>query len=90
LDALASEDGVSETSLAHLRSHYEDKFRQAMAQRDGIDAETDTAQYQRLQTEVLHAERAAVIRLRDQGRIDDEVLRTLERELDLEDQRLRH
>jgi hypothetical protein len=28
LDALTSEDGVSETSLAHLRSHYEDKFRQ--------------------------------------------------------------
>jgi monovalent cation/hydrogen antiporter len=46
--------------------------------------------YQRLQTEVLYAERAAVIRLRDQGHIADEVLRTLERELDLEDQRLRH
>jgi monovalent cation/hydrogen antiporter len=90
LDALASEDGVSETSLAHLRSHYEDKFRQVIAQRDGMDEEPDTTMYQRLQSEVLHAERAAVIRLRDQGHIDDEVLRTLERELDLEDQRLRH
>jgi hypothetical protein len=38
---------------------------------------------------VLNAERAAVIHLRDQGRIDDDVLRTIERELDLEDQRLR-
>jgi Na+/H+ antiporter len=89
LDEAAAEDGVSEMSLAHLRSHYEDKLRQVMAQRDGIGEEPDMAMYQRLQTEVLHAERAAVIRLRDQGRIDDEVLRTLERELDLEDQRLR-
>jgi len=37
---------------------------------------------------MLHAERAAIIRLRDQGRIDDEVLRLVERELDLEEQRL--
>jgi hypothetical protein len=89
LDELASEDGVSETSLAHLRSHYEDKLHQVMAQRDGVEEEPDTAMVQRIQIEVLHAERAAIIRLRDQGRIDDDVLRTLERELDLEDQRLR-
>jgi Arc/MetJ family transcription regulator len=37
---------------------------------------------------VLTAERAAVIRLRDQGRIDDEVLRQVERELDLEVQQI--
>ncbi len=49
----------------------------------------DSARQQRTQTEVLKAERVAVIRLPDQGHIDDEVLRTLERELDLEDQRLR-
>jgi hypothetical protein len=43
---------------------------------------------QRLQQEVLTAERAAVIGLRDRGRIDDETLRLVERELDLEEQRL--
>ena len=90
LDELASDDGVAETSLARLRSHYEDKLHQVMAQRDGAAEQPDIVIDQRLQTEVLKAERAAVIRLRDQGRIDDEVLRTLERELDLEDQRLRH
>ena len=60
-----------------------------MAQRDGVEEERDTVIYQRIQTDVLNAERAAVIHLRDQGHIDDEVLRTIERELDLEDQRLR-
>jgi CPA1 family monovalent cation:H+ antiporter len=95
LDALASEDGASESSpvhlssLAHLRSHYEDKLRQVMAQHDGMEEERDTVIYQRIQTDVLNAERAAIIHLRDQGRIDDDVLRTIERELDLEDQRLR-
>jgi hypothetical protein len=34
------------------------------------------------------AERGAVIRLRDEGYIDDEVLRRVERELDLEEQQL--
>jgi len=42
----------------------------------------------RLRQEQLQAERNAIIHLRDQGRIDDEVLRQVERELDLEEQRL--
>jgi monovalent cation/hydrogen antiporter len=88
LDELAAEDGVSETLVAHLRSHYEVKLSQVEAQHDG-EEEQDTAFEQRVHKEVLNAERAAVIHLRDQGQIDDEVLRTLERELDLEDQRLR-
>jgi Na+/H+ antiporter len=35
----------------------------------------------------VQAERRAIIRLRDEGRISDDVLRTLERELDLEESR---
>jgi len=35
----------------------------------------------------VRAERRAIIRLRDQGRISDDVLRTMERELDLEESR---
>ena len=38
--------------------------------------------------EVLQAERLALIRLWDEGQIDDEVLRTLQRELDLEESRV--
>jgi monovalent cation/hydrogen antiporter len=37
---------------------------------------------------VLQVEREALIRLRNQGRIDDEVLRTLQRELDFEESRV--
>ena len=44
--------------------------------------------HQHIRAEVLQAERTAVITLRDKGRIDDEVLREIEREFDLEEQRL--
>ena len=37
----------------------------------------------------LRAERATAIRLRDEGKINDNVLRRLERELDLNESRIR-
>ncbi len=40
----------------------------------------------RLRREVIAAERSALITLRDQGQIDVEVVRRLERDLDLEEQ----
>jgi CPA1 family monovalent cation:H+ antiporter len=44
--------------------------------------------YQRLRRELLEAERAEIVSLRRQGRISDDVMRAIERDLDLEDQRL--
>ena len=59
---------------------------------DGEDEEDDLDDrshgYQRMVREVLDAQRRRVIELRDEGAISDDVLHTLERELDLEDQRL--
>ena len=52
------------------------------------DPEERSRAYQRLVREVLDAQRRRVIQLRDEGTISDEVLHALERELDLEDQRL--
>ena len=47
------------------------------------------ADFQRLQREVLRAEREVVIRLRDEGVIGDEALRRIERDLDIEELRTR-
>ena len=44
--------------------------------------------YQRLQREVLEAQRRRVVELRNEGRINDEVMHRIERDLDLEDSRL--
>jgi hypothetical protein len=52
----------------------------------GQDSQIRT--HQHVCEDVLRAERDAVITLRDQGRIDDEALHTVERELDLEEQYL--
>jgi len=41
-----------------------------------------------LSLEALRVERETAIRLRDEGRINDEVLRRLERELDLNESRI--
>jgi len=91
LDELATEAWIPQDAFTHLRSHYEKKLRALTSSADGAGDER-SALYsplqQQLQQEVLKAERAAIIQLRDQGRIDDETLRLVERELDLEEQRL--
>jgi hypothetical protein len=55
---------------------------------DAEDYETRSAAFQRFRRELLEAEREAVLRLRSEGRIGDEVMHKIERDLDLEDSRL--
>jgi CPA1 family monovalent cation:H+ antiporter len=93
LDELCMQPWVPEEYLTHLRSIYE-QMNEDYTRRLNGSAETDEQDgdrqeaKRRLRQEVLVAERAAVIRLRDQGRIDDEVMRQVERELDLEEQQI--
>jgi monovalent cation/hydrogen antiporter len=93
LDELCMQPWVPEEYLTHLRSVYEQKSedytRRLNETGDTDESDGDRQEVKlRLRQEVLTAERAAVIRLRDQGRIDDEVLRQVERELDLEEQQI--
>jgi CPA1 family monovalent cation:H+ antiporter len=91
LDELASEEWVPDDALTQLRVHYAHKLERLTEVMDGAGEERYDGHepiQQRLRQEVLAAERAAVIGLRDRGRIDDETLRLVERELDLEEQRL--
>jgi CPA1 family monovalent cation:H+ antiporter len=81
LEDLADEPWVPAEEVVRLREEYR---RRSEVDRDGTagPAGSDTAS--RLRAELLRAERRAVIRLRDEGAISDEVLYELERELDLE------
>jgi monovalent cation/hydrogen antiporter len=94
LDELSTEDWVPEDYLTRVRSIYENKIKTLNAVVDGGDGAAELldgarlANKRRLHQEVLEAERSTIIQLRDRGRIDDEVLREVERELDLEEQRL--
>jgi CPA1 family monovalent cation:H+ antiporter len=55
---------------------------------DGEEIEQRSEAYQHAVREVLDAQREELLSLRDQGIINDEVMRRVERDFDLEDQRL--
>ena len=91
LDELASQDEALQESVQHLRKHYEARvysLTKRYKQAAGEPGEDPEMTYQQLQRGALQAERSAVIGLRNQGEINDEVLHRIERELDLEEQRL--
>ncbi len=91
LDELAGEDWVHEDTLERMRGQYRfrsSRFRARYAGVDGDGTEARSSQYQRLRRELLHAERAAVISLRNEGAITEEVMQRVQRDIDLEDLRL--
>jgi CPA1 family monovalent cation:H+ antiporter len=91
LEELLEEEWVLEDTAERLRGLY--NFRRERF-RDRFDTEGDHAiedrstNYQRLRHELLAAEHRAILELRRSGRIDDAVMRQIERDLDLEDARL--
>ena len=91
LDELAAEDWVREDTAERMRGLY--RFRQnRFSARFDVDddgaIEQQSQNYQRLRRELLDAERRAVVELRRQGRINDDVMNLVQRDLDLEDARL--
>jgi Na+/H+ antiporter len=91
IDELAGEDWVREDTAERLRGLYSFRLARFRARfDDGDDGRFDerSAAYQRLRRELLDAERAAVVELRRAGRIDDDVMHRIQRDLDLEDARL--
>jgi Na+/H+ antiporter len=94
LRRLGEEDWTRDDSVDRMIRYYEFRDRR-LSQRAGEldgDDEDDLDErsrgYQRLVREVLDAQRRRVVELRNEGAISDDVMHVLERELDLEDQRL--
>lgn len=91
LEELRGESWVPDSTAERLEDAYrfrERRFGARLEDGAGDGAEERSADYQRLRRELLDAERAALARLRDDGRIDGDVMRRVERDLDLEDNRL--
>ncbi len=91
LDELEGEAWVLDDTATRLRGLYRfriDRF-SARADPDGDGKiEKRSMKYQRLRRELLDAERRAVVEMRNTGEISDEVMRRVERDLDLEVSRL--
>ncbi|MBT2439070.1 Na+/H+ antiporter [Streptomyces sp. ISL-36] len=90
LDALLSdEDNTLPQPLADRLRTVLERRRNAVWERLGavneITGETADDTYRRLAREMIEAEREVFVQLRDDRRIDDEMLRTLLRRLDLEE-----
>ena len=91
LEELAEEDWVRDDTAERMRGLYEFRRNRFAARFDDEDdgaIEERSLAYQRLRRELLDAERQAVVELRRQGRINDQVMNRVQRDLDLEDARL--
>jgi monovalent cation/hydrogen antiporter len=92
LDELTGADWTRDDTVERLRSMYEFRRRRLKARggylEDDDGVEDRSQAYQRLLRELLQAQRDAIVRLRNQGKISNDVMHRIERELDLEDSRL--
>jgi CPA1 family monovalent cation:H+ antiporter len=91
LDELLDEGWVRPDTAERMRGQYNfrsSRFRARFDDEDGGEIEERSLAYQRLRRELLDAERGAVVALRNEGKISEDVMHRVERDLDLEDSRL--
>lgn len=93
LERLVEQEGEPDEIRAEVISNLREKsWRRSLSAWERLGggtgqdgAETPSALYRRLRREMLQAERQVFVRLRDERRLDDEVLRTVMAELDFEE-----
>jgi CPA1 family monovalent cation:H+ antiporter len=92
LDALEDAKWTRPDTLERARGLYgyrRRRFTVAIGEYEDHEGIEDRSQaYQRLVHELIEAQREAILRLRNERRISSDVMRTIERELDLEESRL--
>jgi len=91
LDELVAEGWVFEDTAERARGQYNFRANRFRNRYHGVDdegTEHRSQQYQRLRRELLEAERQAVIGLRNDGVITEDVMQRVQRDIDLEDIRL--
>jgi Na+/H+ antiporter len=91
IEEIAEEGWANDDSLQRARGQYRfrtNRFTARLTGEDGDGAEERSVLYQRLRRELLDAERMAVLALRREGHITEEVAQRVQRDIDLEDSRL--
>ena len=94
LDEMEDEERASDTQLKRLRDLYRGRFRMCQAVLGGGDPETAAreqriADYGELRRELIGVEREELLNLRGNGRLRAPTQRQIERDLDLEEARIR-
>jgi monovalent cation/hydrogen antiporter len=92
LGELGEQQWPYEDTLDRMRGMYDYRARRLNARageaEDGDGYEHRSRKYQKVVRSVLDAQRHAIVELRNSGEISNDVMHRLERELDLEDERL--
>lgn len=93
LDEIEREDGVDPDALRRLRELYRARYRTCIAalggEGDALPPDEEPQRYSELRRDLIATERAALLRLRDDGKLKLETMREIERDLDLAEARLR-
>jgi len=94
LDEIEGDDRASEAQLRRLRDLYRARFRMCQAVLGGEDPgqaarEQRLADYGELRRELIGVEREELLALRGAGRLRNQTMRQIERDLDLEEARIR-
>jgi len=94
IDQMEEDERASEGQLRRLRDLYRARFRMCQAVLGGEDPdvaarEQRIADYGELRRELIGIEREELLALRGAGRLRDQTLRQIERDLDLEEARIR-
>ncbi len=93
LSEIEEMDPAKEDALQRLRIEYEDHIRQvegAASANEGSLKRRFSSEYERLSLATLLQERQTIIQLRNEDVISDEVLRRIQRDIDLAEARLAH
>jgi Na+/H+ antiporter len=93
LDELqASGTPTPEAALERLRELYQARFARCVAALSGeggkIPFEDPLSGYRRLREELINSERRTLLQMRNEGRVKQDVMRRIERDLDLDEARL--
>ena len=92
LDGLAEEEWTREDTVERMRALYAFRRRRFATLRGDLEDQDGIVDrslaYQRLMHNVIEAQRAAIVRMRNEGLISADVMRRVERDLDLEETRL--
>ena len=91
LEELGAEDWTRTDTIERLRGLYEYRRRRLSVRAGPLDDdsyEERSLAYQRVVRELLEAQRVAIVRLRNEGAISNDVMHNVERDLDLEESRL--
>jgi CPA1 family monovalent cation:H+ antiporter len=91
LNEIGESKRVNADILQRMRVEYEDRIRQLEAfesEDDGMPHGLFSSDYEHLASEALSVERKIILQLRNEGVINDEVLRRIQRDIDLAEARL--